>query len=110
VWGVASVLTRRGEWHESEGGYCEGAWGASESIGRFALIVFATPMALVIRMRIRYRSLGPLEPVSIFFAFLHCIHHTRPDPITKRISAVPPSKWRDVSYICLPIDLLELSS
>ena len=37
----------------------------------------------------------------IFFAFLHYIHHTRPDPITKRISAVPPYKWRDVSYICL---------
>ena len=48
MWGVASVLTRRGEWHESEGGYFEGAWGASESIGRFALIVFATPMALVV--------------------------------------------------------------
>ena len=24
----------------------------------------------------------------------------RPDPITKRISAVPPFKWRDVSNIC----------
>ena len=44
--------------------------------------------------------------MDFFFAFLHYIYHTRPDPITKRISAVPPSKWRDVSYICLPIDLL----
>ena len=34
------------------------------------------------------------------------ISHTRPHPITKRIYAVPPSKWRDVSHICLPIDLL----
>ena len=33
------------------------------------------------------------------FAFLHYIHHTRPNPITKRISAVPPYKWRDWSYI-----------
>ena len=63
MWGVASVRTRRGEWHESEGGYCEGAWGASaESIGRFAKIVFATPMALVITMRTRSRA---LEPVSL---------------------------------------------
>ena len=30
---------------------CEGAWGASESIGRFAMIVFATPIALAMRMR-----------------------------------------------------------
>ena len=45
-----------------------------------------------------------------FFAFLHYIHHTRPDPITKRISAVPPSKWRDGSYICLPIYLLKFSA
>ena len=35
------------------------------------------------------------------FAFLHYIHHTRPDPITKRISAVPNYDWRDVSYICI---------
>ena len=47
---------------------------------------------------------------TVAFAFLNYMHHTRPDPITKRISAVPPSKWRDVSYICLPIYLLELSS
>ena len=26
-------------------------WGASEAIGRFAMFVFATPMALVMRMR-----------------------------------------------------------
>ena len=37
---------------------------------------------------------------SFFLHFCIYIHHTRPDPITKRISAVPPSKWRDVSYIC----------
>ena len=51
-------------------------------------------------------SSSTVENTLIFFAFLHYIHHTRPDPITKRISAVPPSKWRDVSYICLPINLL----
>ena len=28
----------------------EGPWGASEAIGRFAMAVFATPMALVMRM------------------------------------------------------------
>ena len=31
---------------------------------------------------------------SHFSAFLHYIHHTRPDPITKRISTVPHYKWR----------------
>ena len=43
-----------------------------------------------------------------------CIYmrHTRPDPITKRISAVPvpPFKWRDVTHIYLPINLLKLTS
>ena len=41
-------------------------------------------------------------------SFLHfCIYirHTRPDPTTKRISAVPPSKWRDVSHIYVYRDL-----
>ena len=33
-----------------------------------------------------------------FFCFCSYISHTRPDPITKRISAVPPFKWRDVSH------------
>ena len=47
---------------------------------------------------------------AFFLNFCIYILHTRPDPITKRISAVPPFKWRDVSYICLPIYLLELSS
>ena len=42
-----------------------------------------------------------------FFAFLHYIQHTRPDPITKRISAVPSSKWRDWSYICDARDTYE---
>ena len=54
-----------------------------------------------------------LSSLVHFFFFLHfCIYisHTRPDPITKRVSAVPPSKWRDVSHICLPIYLLKLSS
>ena len=30
---------------------CEEAWGASEAIGRLAMAAFATPMALVMRMR-----------------------------------------------------------
>ena len=29
----------------------EGAWGALEAMGRFAMVVFATPMALAMRMR-----------------------------------------------------------
>ena len=47
-----------------------------------------------------------MAEAAFFFAFLHYIYHTRPDPITKRISAVPHYEWRDWSYICLPIDLL----
>ena len=35
-----------------------------------------------------------------FFCFCSYISHTRPDPITKRISAVPNYDWRDVSHIC----------
>ena len=38
-----------GEWHKAEGG-CEGAWGAPEAIGRFVVILLATPMALVMRI------------------------------------------------------------
>ena len=52
-------------------------------------------------------------PFSRSTYFLHfCIYilHTRPDPITKRFSAVPPYKWRDANYICLPIYLLKFSS
>ena len=36
----------------------------------------------------------------MLFCFCSYIRHTRPEPITKRISAVPPFKWRDVSHIC----------
>ena len=44
----------------------EGAWSASEAIGRFAIIVFATPMALVMKMReaaqLRKRALSEASP------------------------------------------------
>ena len=61
------------------------------------------------------RAAGPETSVAlsrriIITGFLHFfiyIRHTRPDPITKRISAVPPFKWRHVSHICLPIYLLK---
>ncbi len=32
---------------------CEGAWGASEAIGRFAMIVVATPMVMSMREAVR---------------------------------------------------------
>ena len=45
---------------------CEGAWGASEAIGRFEMIAFATPMALVMGMReaaqLRKRALSETSP------------------------------------------------
>mgnify|MGYP006888604766 CR=1 FL=1 len=46
----------------------------------------------------------------MLFCFCSYIRHTRPDPVTKRISVVPNYDWRDVSHICLPIYLLKLSS
>ena len=35
------------------------------------------------------------QPNFFFFCFCSYISHTRPDPITKRIFAVSPFKWRD---------------
>ena len=44
----------------------EGAWSASEAIGRFAIIAFATPMALVMKMleaaQLRKRALSEALP------------------------------------------------
>ena len=54
MWGVAFALTRRGESHEPEGWLVvreSGGASASEAIGRFAMGVFAMPMALVMGMR-----------------------------------------------------------
>ena len=49
-----------------------GAWGASEAIGRFVIIVFATPMALVMRVReavqFQKRALLSREKSYLFFS------------------------------------------
>ena len=62
-------------------------------------------MYVCVRVRGGVRGVQPADPASSspaprnFFAFCSYIHHTRPDPITKRISAIPASKWWDVGHI-----------
>ena len=46
------------------------------------------------------RGFFVIARVCSYCAGVNIGSHTRPDPITKRISVVPPSKWRDVSHIC----------
>ena len=76
--------------------------------GKYGLVHFILPLSTKKETRLdpQRKRRHAFSPPLFFLHFCIYIRHPRPDPITKRISAVPPSKWWDVSYICLPIDLL----
>ena len=80
-------------------------WPGLPAAGCVWCVVDVKKLAAVVQSR-KEGGVVSHKKIRFFLNFYSYINHTRPDPITKRVSAVPPSKWRDASHICLPIDLL----